>query len=204
MTLTSFIVALLPKFSWSNFKRKFFFPVSWMPTKDFECRSGVRISGWIIVAMMAFGSLVCYASPIIPIVSVILIGIISTSWYNSFEPISMIDFDYTPRQFLIYKLISIIKYLLLFVMPITISFLLYYPELWYLIVVVIIFSILINFFAIFYKYAGYHPSRQLVQGQLAVGIFVMCSLVPFFAPVCLVYLVIYFRKAHLNLTTILC
>ena len=59
-------------------------------------------------------------------------------------------------------------------------------------------GILINSFAIFYKYAAYHPSRQNLHSETAIGIFSFSSLVPFFAPVCIFYLIVYARRAFQN------
>ena len=200
----SMIVANLPKVSWAGVKKKLFFPVSWVPLQDFEYRTGMRLSGWAIIALIAFGALVSYTSPIVPIVAVILISMITSSWHNALEPISMIDLQQNATQFLTAKIIKSTKYLLLFFLPIGIAYLIHYIDLWYLFVVVVLFGMLINSFAIFYKYTGYHPSRESAHGEMAVGIFSLCSLVPFFAPVCLFYLVVYLRKAHKNLNTILC
>lgn len=204
MIVTSIVVAILPNVSWEGLKKRLFFPVSWVPLCDFEHRTGMRTLGWFVVALIAFGTLVAYSSPIVPIVAVIMISMIATSWHMAFEPISMVNLKQSATQFLIFKIIKSIKYLVLFFLPIGVSYLIYYSELWYLFVVVIIFGMLINSFAIFYKYTGYHPSRDSAHGEMAVGIFSMCSLVPFFAPVCLFYLLVYLRKAHNNLNTILC
>lgn len=204
MALTSLIVAHLPNVSWAGIKKRLFFPVSWIPLRDFEYRSGMRISGWLVVVLISFGALVAYSSPIVPIVSVIMISITATSWHMAFEPIAMIDLQQRATQFLLSKIIKSLKYLLLFFLPIGVAYLIHYSELWYLFVVVVLFGILINSFAIFYKYTGYHPSRESAHGEMAVGLFSMCSLVPFFAPVCLFYLVVYFRKALSNLNPILC
>ncbi len=198
------IVAILPRVSWTLLKKWLFFPVGWMPLQDFEYRVGMRLAGWMVVALIAFGSLVAYTSPIVPIVSVIFISMITTSWHSAFEPISMIELEQSPTQFLATKLIKSVKYLLLFFLPIGVVFLIHYSDLWYLFVVIVLFGLLINSFAILYKYTGYHRSREKAHGEMAIGMFSMCSLVPFFAPVCLFYLVVYFKKAHQNLNTILC
>lgn len=204
MIIASLGIAILPNINWSGLKKRLFFPVSWVPLRDFEHRVGMRITGWFVLVFIVFGSLVAYSSPIVPIVAVILISLIITSWHSYFEPISMVELQKSPAQFLTTKLLQSAKYLFIFFIPIVIAYLFYYIELWYLLVVVVLFGLLINAFAIFYKYSGYHPSRERAHGEMAVGIFSICMLVPFFAPVCLFYLVVYLRKADQNLKTILC
>lgn len=199
---TAVVVSFLPKFKITRLEKFFFFPVSWMPIKDFECRTGMRRLGWLILLMSFIGAGMSYVSPIGPILSVIIISMATASWYNFCEPMAMFKVEKGSFSFLIWKLTSLYKYLLMFYLPSIILFLIYHLELWYLLLVAVLFGMLINSFAIFYKYAAYHPSRQNTHSEMAVGIFSFSSLVPFFAPVCIFYMIVYARRAFQNVNSI--
>ncbi len=202
MIAAAVVVAMLPNFKVTRLKKLFFFPVSWILIRDFECRTGMRTFGWPVVLIGLIGAGMSFVSPIGPILSVILISMATASWYNYCEPMAMFKLEKGSFSFLMSKLTSLYKYLLLFYLPSIILFLFFHLELWYLLLVAVLFGILINSFAIFYKYAAYHPSRQNLHSETAIGIFSFSSLVPFFAPVCIFYLIVYARRAFQNVNSI--
>jgi len=176
-----------------------FFPVEWLPFACFEWRAGLRKNGWIIVLLILVGLIFAHRSPAVTIVAMILINFITASWYKDFETFEMF-IRYKDSKEVLQKKYGW-QFLLgtLLMLPLAIFFMINFASLWYVLLVVLIFCFAINVFAISYKYAGYHPSRRRTESDLAVGIFSLCMFIPFFAPITLVYLTIYFFRARKNI-----
>jgi len=193
------IGGISPQANFQQMKKKLFFPVSWLPYQAFEWRAGLRKNGWIQILIILVGLLFAHRSPTVTVVAIILLNIISTSWYKDFETYELFirydDSSHVLREKIGWQLL--LSFILM--LPLVIFFLLNFASLWYILLVVVIFSFAINIFSICYKYAGYHPSRVRTGSDLAVGIFSLCMFIPFFAPITLVYLTIYFIRARKNI-----
>ena len=188
-----------PQANFRQVKSKLFFPANWLPFECFEWRAGIRKNGWLMILILIIGLLFAHRSPAVTLVAIVLINFISTSWYKDFETYEMF-IRYSKDGLVLRKKIDWQLILSLYVMlPLSIFFLIHFISLWYLLLVVIIFSFAINIFSICYKYAGYHPSRVRTESDLAVAIFSLCVFVPFFAPITLVYLTIYYFRAKKNI-----
>jgi len=196
------VVAFIPIYNWQRLRSLLYFPVRWIPVSYFEWRCGLRKMGWGILIIITIGVAGTFVSPMIPLVSMLLIYMTTTSWYKPLESIAIFDFQKEPIGFLIEKsLVSLIGCLGL-ALPIALVFVIKHLEIWYLMVVAIFFGLVINWFAIMYKYACFHPARTSANSDVAVGIFSLCCLVPFFAPVCIFYLIVYTRRADKNLNSV--
>ncbi len=188
-----------PQANLNQVKDKLFFPVNWIPYQCFEWRAGLRKNGWLVIMLLIPGLFFAHRSPAVTLVAIILINFISTSWYKDFETYELF-IRYRQESLVLREKIGwqlVLSFL--FMLPLAIFFLINFLSLWYILLVVIIFSFAINVFSICYKYAGYHPSRKRTESDLAVGIFSLCMFVPFFAPITLVYLTIYFFRAKKNI-----
>ncbi len=195
----SIVVGVSPQVKFESVKNALHFPVNWIPIKAFEWKIGFRKFGWLIIFLIVMGLIFAKHSPAVSLVALILINFTSTSWYKDFEAFELFSIFRGAKNTLSKKIFYQVSLTTLVCIPLYIAFLLFFNDLWYLLLLVVLMGHLVNAFSIFYKYAGYHPSRVKTESDLAVAIFCLCTLVPFFAPVVLVYLWIYFFRAKKNI-----
>ena len=199
MTGLGIIVGLMPQRNFSSMRRLLFFPVNWIAVRCFEWRTGLRKNGWLFLLLIFAGVFFGHHSPAIPLVALFLTQLMMTGWYKDFEPMPIFSSFGTAKNILGKKVIQQIALSTAICIPLYIIFLWHFSEWWYILLVAIFLGHAVNCFAIFYKYAGYHPSRRKTQSDLAVAIFALSTYIPFLAPITLFYLVIYFFKARRNL-----
>ena len=88
-------------------------------------------------------------------------------------------------------------YLLL--IPHILLFLLLHFQYWYLLLAALFLGTTLILFNIFYRYAQFTPYRRRVYNSTANSLFIFSILIPFFYPVTLIYLLIYWLKARKNI-----
>ena len=169
-------------------------PLIFLPYMAFEWHSAMRRYGWLFglfyLPGLAFGS---YTGA--PLLSVVLITSLLPGVFDHCEPKELMEpFFFQPRG-LWRKLGLHAALLILAILPLAVVFFIFSPEVWYLMLLALLIGLLYLAFAILYKYAHYFPGRRKVHNSLTAGLFALGLIIPFFAPACLVYLVVLFRKA---------
>lgn len=169
-----------------------------IPFQLFEWRSGFRRNG-IFVAICYVIGLVCAFYPAGPLVSIIIISYIITSFYDELEAPIMIE-QFSPLPvFLMKKLQWHLSALLLLFLPLGVAFLSLHFSFWYLLLIALFFSLALTSFALCYKYSVYRPHRKRAFNQNAVAFFSAGIFIPLFLPGSIYFLFRNFQKAQIRL-----
>lgn len=103
------------------------------------------------------------------------------------------------KKFIQHKIKNTIGIWLLSLVPSLFIFLIFNFEYWYIAILAIVVGIIVNLFALFYKYALYTPGDELMQLEMIIFLVLIGSLLPVFLPVIIVMLFKYYRGASRNL-----
>lgn len=179
-----------------SIKRMYF-----LPSTAFELKAGLR-NNYISIPLLLllgvfFGKLI-----FMPLLVIFLLTIILASFNNYCEASLMVEaFNRSPINFLNRKLLTQLISMLILFTPINLSFMLFHAPYWYVLLAVNVIGLIIQALSICLKYAMYIPGEALKKNNLLLGLAIACFFIVFLAPVPLVMLVIYYRKAVNNLKT---
>ena len=169
--------------------------VNFIPLKYYEWIAGIRKNGWGLAIIYVLGLAGAYwIAP--PLIAILLLSAVLPGFYDHCEPKEWMETFFSKPNYLLKKSIQHAVLLLLFLLPLMISFLAFSTEYWYLLLIAILASLLYLFFLIFYKYANYYPGRRKVQNGTISGLMVLGLFLPFTAPVGIIYIFLLFIKAQ--------
>ncbi|MEL6987294.1 MAG: hypothetical protein AAGK97_05640 [Bacteroidota bacterium] len=171
--------------------------LNWIPAASFEIRSGVRkqfISiAFIYVLALGFSFFV----GTLPLF-LFFLALILASFYEDIEDKFLIE-HYASKQFLNKKILHHVGFTQLLLLPHYFTFLIFNSSYYLILIACIVFISMVQAFAIIYKYNGYYPGRRKALNSVAVGIFTLAVMVPFFFPITFIMLFWYYQKAKKNL-----
>lgn len=186
-------------FNISFTKKRFSLSLNFIPATLFEWKSGLRKTWFYILFLFFTGIVFSKHIFIIPLYFAV-ISIIVASYYFESEPRSFVAcLNYSPRKFLVQKIISALKFYSFLAIPMFILFLFMHIENLFLLLFVLASSYLIVGLSIILKYAFYEPCRRLDNNLIIISLCVFCFLVPYLAAIPIILLFIYYRKAQKNL-----
>ena len=191
------LLALLPS-AYGLLARQRSWSFSFIPVSAFEWRAGFRRYGWLFL-LVYIVTLFAFRLTGAAIVATVLLSIFSVSLFDDLEDKNLLEAFDPPRKFLLKKAYGqgLVFHTLL--LPQYILFLAFHTGYWYLLLAVILIAECILLFALFYKYAHWHPQQRKAYNQMATGLYAGGMIVPFLAPASLFYCWLYFRKAQRNL-----
>ena len=198
LAIGSFFLALSPTFS-SSIKGRAPWQLSFIPLTAYEFRAGFRQYGWLLLLMNLLGLIASkWTAP--PLIAILLCTSLLPNIYNYCEPKEWMENRMLQAGSLIKLSLLHIGIWLLFLAPISMAFLLFYNEYWYFLLVTLLISVFYLLFAIFYKYANYWPGRNKLHTGLVSAFMWIGLTIPFTAPVCIIYVILLYRKAKARLT----
>lgn len=169
-----------------------------LPLNNFEFVSGLRKHKIYLLVLYGL-ALVFFQYPMVAFCTIIVFTFMSTSFYNESEPWIMLEvYQLPPRKFLLQKIKSHLSAFWVLCLPLILLFLFHQVEYWYVMLVLMVVSSVIQALSICLKYTFYEPGKNF-DNSIFMAIYGLSLLVIFFIPVPFVMLVYYFRKATLNL-----
>ena len=153
-----------------------------LPAEAFEWRSGLRKQGgWIgIIYLLALAP---YSYPFAAVVAIVAFTFIVSTFYNETESRPMVEaFATSPAAFLWAKARVQLTIFWVGCMPLILTFLLTNADYWYVLLVWIIVSSIIQLLSINLKYALYEPGATL-NTYVFMFIYFLSLFVPYFVPV---------------------
>ena len=172
--------------------------IRYIPSGLFEWQSGFRKYMIPIILFYALGLAGIY-NIWFSAVSVFLLMMIICSFYAEYEPLKLLEAqELDASAFIKTKIISHVKYLIIFVLPIFMLSFIHYE---FSIYIVASFLVVINLQigAILLKYAYYYPNIVSGAHQMIISIILLCSVI---LPVSILFLflnMLLFYKARRNL-----
>lgn len=165
----------------------------------FEWISGIRRNFIVLLPLYLFIFAFSYRPYVAP-VGIILLSIMITSFYSFGENREFIEiFALTPKQFINRKIFTNWRYLTILFLPVLIVAFIFQPQTWYYLIGSFIISLIIQVFAIIFKYALFEENASLNRNGMIVFLNILFILVPLFWPVPIVTVVRYYFKAKENL-----
>lgn len=173
-----------------------------IPSEAFEWKSGLRRHG-MLIGLLYLLALMCYPYPFVALLVIVVFTFIVTTFYNESEPRAMVEaFEASPSTFLLGKWRVQLTLFWLGCAPLLLIFLLANSAYWYVLLVWVIVSSIIQVLSINLKYGLYEPGLTLNK-DIFMFIYSLSLFVPYFVPVPLVMLFYYYRRATKNLQTYL-
>ncbi len=170
-----------------------------LPPEAFEWKSGFRLQ-YLGILIVWIGSLVFSFHFLAVLVGIFLLLLISTQFYTQAEDIDWIRlYHLKPTKFLLRKMQLYAKLFFILISPLSLAFLVFHLELYYLIVAVWAAAACLIVFVILGKYAFYEPKKDLTLLQWIYWFVAFCIFVPFLVPVPLFLGFRFYRKAIRNL-----
>lgn len=202
--ITTILLAILLSFinwtfTYENSKAWLRFPK--VMTKDFEWMMGIRKNIGYIIPLYVLGIVLSYATTASVLVALLLLAIITTTFY--LEEGETRDFLYlyaaSPKVFMRRKVVRAIGLFVVYTIPLSITFLIFHHQFWYLLLAVLAISSVIQLSSVTLKYTTYQPKASNKRNSFLLGFLLMCWLTPFLQPVPLLMTITYYRKAVIRL-----
>lgn len=169
-----------------------------LPPEQFEWIAGIRRNFFVLVILVL---LAVFFSPVkfFALVSLFLLNVVILGFYNSYEPLVMLNPDHLGgKQFLYKKITFLHKALLVCNFPLLLVNTLFHPDIFWYNVCFLAAVLILASYTVYCKYAYYTPNRQ--PPFLIDSLFIFSSvLIPFLIPVSLVLNTRYRKKALQNL-----
>jgi hypothetical protein len=121
------------------------------------------------------------------------------SFFDEVESKELFEVFHFQKGILTSKIKLYLGLYFLLMIPHILLFLILHFQYWYLLLAALFFGTTLILFNIFYRYAQFTPYRRRVYNSTANSLFVFSILIPFFYPVTLIYLLIYWLKARKNI-----
>lgn len=179
------------------------FIARFIPASNYEWKSGIRTTGWFIPFLILCGILL---APL-PFASLVICWVIlalSISFYEQGESREMIQSFLKPSQkFLLHKTGIHVLTFLLCILPVLIANFVFFPDKWWLGISFILFCIINIAAFVTSKYAVWqhgqiNKSQSVLNSIGMIGLFI-----PFLLPIPIVNFIRNYRKATINLRTLL-
>ena len=187
-------IIFLPISRKSLFQRKSFLPLGWIPADLYEWRYALRKYGVLFILIWAVGFLGFWYIGA-TLLSLILFTLFFISAFEVLENKEMLLAKNYTSSFAQQKALRHFGFLNLVFLPHHLISLGLYSQYWYIWLAVVIVSGMIISFAIFVKYTSWMPKRRRIFNNTQVAIFCLFGYVPFFWPVAIGWLVMYYRRA---------
>ena len=190
------VIALFPQGTQRS--RRFFPELNWLPTVDFEWKTGWRkyFIG-LLLLYIPFLFLGHY------IASVLLLGffmmIFVMAFYEYYEPKEVILNLIEKEKFLFKKSLRGLLFFHGLMLPHYYLFLSYHFQYWYFLLYSFVATSFMLLFVIFYKYAKYSPFREKLNGQTVMALFSISVIIPFLLPLAFGIILYQFGQATQNL-----
>lgn len=164
----------------------------------FEARSYLR--QFVIPLGLVYVFLLGTAMFVAPaILAAFFIAITFAAFFDEVESKELFEVFHFKKGILTSKIQTYLGLYFSLMIPHILLFLVLHFEYWYLLLAALFFGSTVILFNIFYRYAQFTPYRRRVYNSTANSFFIFSILVPFFYPVTLVYLLIYWRRARKNI-----
>lgn len=171
-----------------------------IPKSNFEWRSGMRKSQWLIASMY----LLCIGLGFKFYGSFIILGLIIFmfySFYLEFEPANVLILsELSPKAFILNKLLVHFKILMIFISPILVFYFVKYPEYLQFYLPLLAMYLLNYLVFILNKYKSYIPNGY---NNSNFGIVIMQFLgmfYPYLFPISLILAIVFYKKSIKNLS----
>ncbi len=169
-----------------------------LPLKAFEARSFLRqyffasLAGYFL--MFALGVFIAPA-----LLAALFVAMAIASFFDEVESKELFEVIHFEKGILTGKVRSYLGLYFVLMAPHALLFLVLHFQYWYLLLAALFVGANLILFNIFYRYAHFSPYRRRVYHAVANSLFLMSVIIPFFYPVTLVYLLIYWLKARKNI-----
>lgn len=191
-------IIVLPFFNWTfvyqNAKAWLRFP-KFMAT-DFEWMMGVRKNIGYIIPVYIVALILSYLTVSV-LAGLLLLAMITTTFY--LEPGETRNFLHiyakSPQSLMRLKIIRAVGLYLFFTIPLSIAFLIFHGQYWYLLLAVLIIGSVIQLTSVTLRYVTYEPKESNQRNAILLGFLLICWLTPFLQPVPLLMTVTYYKKA---------
>lgn len=184
-----------------NFKKQNLnnFLIRLIPTDCFEVKSGIRQSFWLMVPLYFLSLGFTFwigTAPTMMFFSLFFF----ISFYQECEPRNVLEInEFSPRKFLINKLLINYKIFTIIQIPLIILFMFFHIEYWWIVLIEYAFATIVLIFIILLKYTMYSPN-EFLNANTILGVFATFSIIlPFLLPVLILFTVLYYFKAIENL-----
>lgn len=186
------IILLLPSINVERTYRVNSRFIKWIPVKLFEWRSHIRQRKFFLLFGYAF---IVLLSPYAIAMSIAIL-ILAASFSEAFthlESKELIEAYPRNSNFLWSKLKDHSGFIHLLFLPFYVLFLLFHPELWYILVLLLIIIECSVCFCLLYKYSWFGFSKSEIHNQIPFIIFFVSTII--FFPIGIAFLYFYWKKA---------
>lgn len=200
-TLGIILLSFVPvvNFAGKNWQNRL--KLSFIPLVAFELKSFLRQYFLIGVATYVLALGLSYFVAAALVFAIVL----AASWAPLFDEVEGKDlFELFDEKggILRAKLRIYLSLYLVLLIPHIALFLILHGVYWYLLLAAIFLGMTIIVFNIVYKYAHYSSYRRRIYNSMVNSVFLLATLVPFFYPITLLYLLWYWRKAQKNIASL--
>ena len=133
------------------------------------------------------------------ILAALLISFMFPSFFDEVESKELFEIFHFQKGILTSKIQMYLSFYFSLMLPHILLFLVLHLQYWYLLLAALFFGTTLILFNIFYRYAQFTPYRRRVYNSTANSLFIFSIIIPFFYPVTLIYLLIYWLKARRNI-----
>ena len=170
----------------------------YIPSHLYEWKAGIREYFYPIVIVWTIGLCISFFVAGAPI-AIGIIGLLLSGFYERYEswPMLMAS-SKRPSRFLLYKTG---KHILLFgmiVLPLGMAFVIFHPDVWYILAIELVVILSVHIYGIVLKYAFYSHEKSRVRPVLFLIGFLI-GIIPPTTPVLWVFTCYFFYKACINL-----
>ncbi|MFT5834155.1 MAG: hypothetical protein ACI97N_001789 [Cognaticolwellia sp.] len=165
-------------------------------TKDFEWMLGIRKNIGYIILIYILAIILSYFTVSV-LVALILLAIITATFYlEKSEPRNYLHlYADSPSELMRQKALRAVGLYLLSTIPLSIAFLVFHFQYWYLLLAALAISSIIQLTSVTLKYVTFTPKESNQRNVILLGFLVACWFTPFLQPVPLLMTMTYYRKA---------
>jgi hypothetical protein len=192
-------VSLIPLLGFSlNSESSISQQLNFIPTEAFEWKSGLRKNS-VRILLLYILAIALFQFPLVSFLVIIIFTFLVTAFYNESESRQMVEvFDLSPRKFILMKWKKQLTLFWVGCLPLVLICLFANKEYWYVLLAIILISSIIQLLSIHLKYTLYEPGT-IIDKDIFMVIYFFSLFVPFFVPVPLIMLFIYYHKSISNL-----
>jgi hypothetical protein len=195
---TFILVSILPFLGWTFIYEN---STAWLRfpkfmTKDFEWMIGIRKNIGYIIPIYILAIVLGYLTVSI-LAALLLLAIITTTFYlEPGEPRNYLHlYADSPSELMRQKSTRAVRFYLLFTIPLSIVFLIFNIEYWYLLIITLAIGSVVQLTSVTLKYVTFTPKESNQRNAILLGFLLICWLTPFLQPVPLLMTITYYRKA---------
>ncbi len=133
------------------------------------------------------------------LLATLLLSFTFISFFDEVESKELFEVFHFKKGILTSKIQIYLGLYYLLMIPHVLLFLILHFQYWYLLLAALFLGTTVILFNIFYRYAQFTPYRRRVYNSTANSLFIFSIIIPFFYPVTLIYLLIYWLKARKNI-----